>query len=1405
MGHKIVSAAVAAAFSVVLGLALATGEAQADLLQWDGNGAALPNPAGGDGTWSGTDSNWFNGSTNQAYDTGAAPHDTVFDVTGGIVNLSAPVTARSLKFDISGYYLWGDELNLTGTGEGSRTIAVTNASDAVTINAPLEGSAGLIKTGQGELLLMGVNTFDGLTVLDGTVIVRTDQQLGDLTRPISLDGGTLRVTGSSSLKAAETRNFFVGNAGATFDIQNTSKTGLTIRGILSGTGALVKTGAGTMRLDEANSMFAGGVTLQGGIFRFNNNNDAGPKALRLNSITFAPEQEVLPAGAAFLSLGGSGSDVDGDASQLRTGEWLSASPGAGIIVAATTLTDSQIGASGHDLLVLALADATFSGALHNLATSNGGNLGPNSQNGSLAVRGIATQTLSGTCNVNETLSVFSGAGLTLAGAAAMPGDLVNLNLNGGTFTLDNYDTNLANRFRDAGPVETRGGGTFVLIGNAAGSSETLGKIQLGNDLATPPKPRAGAMNVRVIHHAGGSAATELTFSEIQREIGRATIDFSARDGSGPLALGTAGNAPRILFGSSPSLSGAGLLDSPDGVGWATVNGSGFATYDVATGIRAADTVSFASATAGNNALLSTTEVIGGSSNKNVGSLKISPSVGQTLDLDGSGNLLTPAILLDGPHDFHIRNTGSGTGELVTAPVEHFYVQQADLTVSVPITGDGALVKSGLGTLILEGANTYSGPTTINEGQLRATPGASLGSGVLELRGGVLEITGGGTFNRHLDYGVPSGPGRISWTAVTGLPLPSLSKEDRGSGGFAAVGADVYVDLNGLGPSDIVWEDPSFVDSGYALILGSPGADARVELVDNFGLGLSPKKYNARKIHVIDNPNSTADVARLSGIIFSDSAANRGMLTDLLKTGDGTLELTGNNTYIGGTIVAEGTLLLGHANALGQPAEGAYVLLGNRGGAADAAMLTSAPISIARDITIPVGSSGRVTIGTAAAGSSSFTGEVTIGTGTATADKTVDLFAEADGTVVFSAGVSTARGYAGMLTLTKNGRGEVVLDATSTHNGDTLVAEGTLRVDGTLRCLDLVVAQRGTLAGNGLITSPRSGFYVMGTLSPGGSVGELTALGFLAFAETATYQVEIGGNLNDKLLLDNETRGVPGYSEAILSGSLSVQGLSPITNDSGQAVWGDQTLSIMELTNPDDEGGFFAEFGFGFGGTIPESYAVAGAGSADQPVPNQGTDLGNGMWFGKLSDAEFDGAVWNNVDDGVYYVDRPDPDESATAVEIGVFQAAPGDTDGNRKVEGQDILNILQAGLFGDGVTPEANWGTGDFNGDHKISGEDILALLGTGLFGDGTYPDSAAAAATGADVKLIVTADGLVIDTDGATVTGFVLNSKSGILTGDDAENIGLFQEDTDATISGTFAMSLRGEHALGDVISSTV
>ncbi len=370
-------------------------------------------------------------------------------------------------------------------------------------------------------------------------------------------------------------------------------------------------------------------------------------------------------------------------------------------------------------------------------------------------------------------------------------------------------------------------------------------------------------------------------------------------------------------------------------------------------------------------------------------------------------------------------------------------------------------------------------------------------------------------------------------------------------------------------------------------------------------------------------------------------------------------------------------------------------------------------------------------------------------------------------------------------------------------GDLTVADGVnlgVNQAGALSVASLNLGDGAQLGSVADLANPHpASLFVRGMINIGSSPGTATIVGELELAEEADdggdtqagFHVDISGDLNDKLVMDGDGTIFGASGLAWIAGTLEVEGQKPMTSG-GSPIWGDQVLTVMQATPiVEEDGGFKGEFGPSSpGGSIPLSYGVAGT------LPNEGDYLGAGLWFG------------NAGNDGVYYPGRdnapnPSPEIAATAVQIGVFQAAPGDTDGNRKVEGQDILNILQAGLFGDGVTTEANWGNGDFNADSKISGEDILALLGTGLFGDGTYPDSAASAA-GADVKLVVTGGGLVIDTGGATLTGFVLSSESGILTGDDADNLGLFQEDTDATISGTFAMSLKGEHGLGDVLGDT-
>ena len=65
---------------------------------------------------------------------------------------------------------------------------------------------------------------------------------------------------------------------------------------------------------------------------------------------------------------------------------------------------------------------------------------------------------------------------------------------------------------------------------------------------------------------------------------------------------------------------------------------------------------------------------------------------------------------------------------------------------------------------------------------------------------------------------------------------------------------------------------------------------------------------------------------------------------------------------------------------------------------------------------------------------------------------------------------------------------------------------------------------------------------------------------------------------------------------------------------------------------------------------------------------------------------------------------------------------------------------------------------------------------------------------------LIVTENGLTVDTNGENINSWVFRSELGVFTGDAANLLGGFYKDTDTQISSAF-FTLNGQHFLGDVI----
>ncbi len=680
---------------------------------------------------------------------------------------------------------------------------------------------------------------------------------------------------------------------------------LTINGAVTGNFDITKTGTSTFRFGTAGSGISSTNTWQGTL------NIGG------GTVTFAPAADATVPAAQSALRGNrvnftSSTGLLSAADNLRTG-LLSGTVG--------TILARDAGGNGKDIVIIGLGSATFGGTLTNIAAGG-------TADGKLIVRGAATQILNGTVQVNDDIVAAFGSKLVFSGSASL-GTMTkgSVSLEGGTFVLDNTAVNNLDRLRDATStstgLETVSGGTFSLIGfSTAATTETIGRLQLG----TSSNPRGGALTINVTQP--GNFATTLrlqSYSRVSTLTPRNTVDFTSTRAGATIAPGLGGTNPGIvILGVTTGVGG--LLTSTDaldsGVGWATVNGTDFATSG-ANGIAPVASVPLPGASSpSTNAQLTASATIASATDFSLSSLKIAPTAsGQSLSITNTGSLSTNGILLAGANDFSIVNSGGGSGGIGgPGGARYFHVQSAALTVGVSLAAldaggkPNSVAKAGAGALILTNPanSTLTKTLTINAGTVRATPGSTLTGGKIELRGGVLELVGGGTYSPTLG----DATGNINWRGdelSSGInPVPVLdrgrSNSDKGSGGFSAFGADVTVDINGGGPSNLTWEDSYFLDSGQALVFGSTRATNRVTLVDNINLSGTGVNFSTRQIRVDDAVIPAGGSARLSGSIAGE------VYRDLLKTGIGRLELSGTNSYLGRTVVNQGELAVNGLNS-----------------------------------------------------------------------------------------------------------------------------------------------------------------------------------------------------------------------------------------------------------------------------------------------------------------------------------------------------------------------------------------------------------------------------------------------------------------------------------------------------------
>ncbi|EDI8859738.1 fibronectin-binding autotransporter adhesin ShdA [Salmonella enterica] len=271
-------------------------------------------------------------------------------------------------------------------------------------------------------------------------------------------------------------------------------------------------------------------------------------------------------------------------------------------------------------------------------------------------------------------------------------------------------------------------------------------------------------------------------------------------------------------------------------------------------------------------------------------------------------------------------------------------------------GSGSLVKTGTGELTLSGDNSYSGTTTISDGTLIAANVNALGSGDID-NSGTLKLEAEGEFNlanvttqsgatTELAKGTTLNVDSLTQQADSTLNI-DLSKAN----GESAITADSVtlggtLNVTGIGSVTDSWTPEAYtytlIDSDSAItsdfddltIAGMNREDVdfltidgKVDETDNthYDLTASLSWYadrdnattDAHGTFTLSDPDGSFNVAAtLTDVDDTLDPGSRWDGKSLTKEGAGTLILSGDNDYSGGTTINEGTLVAASTTALG---------------------------------------------------------------------------------------------------------------------------------------------------------------------------------------------------------------------------------------------------------------------------------------------------------------------------------------------------------------------------------------------------------------------------------------------------------------------------------------------------------
>ncbi len=897
---------------------------------------------------------------------GTLSADTIFNSgsasslgAGTSVVLGSATTAGTLRYTGASSTITNKNVTLA---EGGGAIEVTDALAALVISGPVSGGGDLTKSGDGVLMLSGLNDYTGtLTISGGTFRAGSVSALG------SVAGGTV-------IQSGATLDVFGFNLGT----EQVSVGGAGVGGL----GAIINTGA--QQLNALRSVTLTGdasVGGSGGRWDIRGTGTAGTSTLNLAGF------KLTKVGTNYVGLVNttvSSGDIDINEGTLAFLQGADVT-GTGTITLASGAT-------------LSVGNYNVGNTITRAIVSNGGTIsGEGAANQSPALASPITLN-SGTTTITSPAPTFtvnggvSGSGnlaLTSSGGSVVlvtqAGNAIGGSLTAGTSTTLNIaGTGVAGAFSVQGPVEFSGGTLrFDLSSNTAsgndqlllGSSLTLTGTTTIQVAALNPSLTQAPGSYTLISGASSVTgdASNLALTGIPANT-RQTFTLDTTTTPGSVLLNVAGSTAALTW------AGPGAWDVNNSQVW---NGGTekFFTWD---------SVTFDD-TSANGVVALNSQVT--PSSVTVNNTNTSYTISGTGGIIGTGSLLKDGA---GVLTLSAANTFSG-GAVIRAG-------EVRITAANAI-GTGAITLGDAGT----GSSNISLYSETNRIQFaRAIIVSSQGTGTVTIgsRGTVVGTGDNNNFsNITLQRDVifdSNANGRTDYRNITG------------TGGIRVIGAARSI----IGGTNTFVGDVTVATTGSGYLQSGAGEDTPTNFIPDassvtveggarFALGSVAETIGGL------NGSGLVNVQGISGTLtigggdgtgdFSGTLADTGgNILSLVKTGSGVQVLSGTSSYTGGTVVDQGTLVVantfGTATGSGNVTVTGTAKLGGTGIVGNTTGIQSSNITIGdgtNAATLFVGNLSGDTTGktlTLGAGELDSTGVITLATGSVLE---VDIFSQSD--------------------------------------------------------------------------------------------------------------------------------------------------------------------------------------------------------------------------------------------------------------------------------------------------------------------------------------------------------------------------------------------------------------------------